>query len=288
MVQQLALRSVALLWALRGARSFTRPFLNPEGTRRAPQQTSQSFSSIPMRRPGSVTVHYASTRTAPSRLRNSSYTQFYKHGVLVGIETTGVNSRRISGEVVMDAPLVSIWSILKDYDGLSHNVPNLIESKITNRDAVTQGAAPRVYQRGAQVCTRISLLLISTSLTRFVRQRIFGFEFGADVTMDMRERHIGDRERCIDFKCVDSQFFLQFDGSWKVEWLTESRTMVTYTVDVRPKGPVPVAALEWRIKEDVPSNLMSVGKAARQVKTTASPEQQDVSWYRDETLEAYL
>lgn len=68
--------------------------------------------------------------------------------------------------------------------------------------------------------------------------------------------------------------------------------MVTYTVDVRPKGPVPVAALEWRIKEDVPSNMMSVDEAARQVNsgevTTASPVSRDVSWYKDETLEAYL
>jgi len=30
---------------------------------------------------------------------------------------------------------------------------------------------------------------------------------------------------------------------------------------VRPKGPVPVAALEWRIREDVPTNLRAV-KAA--------------------------
>ena len=113
------------------------------------------------------------------------------------------------------------------------------------------------------------------------------------MTLDMGERVVGnDRVRCIDFKCVDSQFFNQFDGSWRIERLTESRTMVTYTVDVRPKGPVPVAALEWRIKEDVPSNMMSVDEAARQVNsgevTTACPVSRDVSWYKDETLEAYL
>ncbi|EJK62105.1 hypothetical protein THAOC_17296 [Thalassiosira oceanica] len=247
---------------------------------------------------GSVTVHYSpSTRIAPSRNRSSShaYTQFYKQGVLVGIETTGMNSRRITGEVVMDAPLISIWNILKDYDSLSHKVPNLIESKITNPDAVlTRGALPRVYQRGAQVSDLLfDINFTQVSSTHFVwyDKRIFGFEFGADVTMDMRERCMDDRGY-IDFKCVDSQFFQQFDGSWTIERLAESRTMVTYTVDVRPKGPVPVSALEWRIKEDVPSNMMSVGKAARQFNsgevTTASPEQLDVSWYKDETLEAYL
>jgi hypothetical protein len=38
--------------------------------------------------------------------------------------------------------------------------------------------------------------------------------------------------------------------------------LVRYIVDVRPKGAVPVAALEWRIKEDVPVNILAVAKAA--------------------------
>ena len=114
--------------------------------------------------------------------------------------------------------------------------------------------------------------------------KIFGFEFGADVTLDMRE-HISDgtttassRRQVIDFKCVDSQFFSEFDGSWIVEEYntedddcsssttststSEPITIVRYIVDVRPKGVVPVAALEWRIKEDVPVNIVAVAKAA--------------------------
>ena len=66
----------------------------------------------------------------------------------------------------------------------------------------------------------------------------------------------------IDFECVDSQFFSQFDGSWILEEFN-GKTMVQYIVDVRPKGPVPVAALEWRIKEDVPVNIIAVSKSAR-------------------------
>lgn len=34
--------------------------------------------------------------------------------------------------------------------------------------------------------------------------------------------------------------------------------MLEYTVLVRPKGPVPILALEWRIREDVPVNLLAV------------------------------
>ncbi|KAL7530221.1 hypothetical protein ACHAXR_005980, partial [Thalassiosira sp. AJA248-18] len=180
---------------------------------------------------------------------SNSYTQFYKEGVLVGIERTSPNSRRISGEIIMDIPIDDIWGILTDYDNLSTHVPNLVESKVINNGSRIVGGRPRVYQRGAQ--------------------RIFGFEFGADVTMDMTEYvhhdNINDESKMysLDFDCVDSQFFSEFDGSWILEEYSNSKTMVRYIVDVRPKGPVPVAALEWRIKEDVPVNILAVSKSSR-------------------------
>merc|ERR1712157_321900 len=88
---------------------------------------------------------------------------------------------------------------------------------------------------------------------------------GVDVTVDMTERDPLDSTgtHCLDFECVKSQFFSQFDGSWIVKECGSSRTMVRYIVDVMPKGPVPVAALEWRIKEDVPTNILAVIKSAR-------------------------
>jgi hypothetical protein len=105
-------------------------------------------------------------------------------------------------------------------------------------------------------------------------QKILGFDFSASVTMDMTERVVRaatnadtfvPQERMIGFKCVDSQFFNEFDGDWRVREQIgpdgEIESVVSYVVDVRPKGPVPVAALEWRIREDVPTNLRAV-KAA--------------------------
>ncbi|KAK1733015.1 hypothetical protein QTG54_016346 [Skeletonema marinoi] len=96
----------------------------------------------------------------------------------------------------------------------------------------------------------------------------------------------GTSKQCvIDFKCVDSQFFSEFDGSWIVEEYKDDDgvsppsdgapiTMVRYVVDVRPKGPVPVAALEWRIKEDVPVNILAVSKAATAAMARQQTEQQ--------------
>lgn len=194
--------------------------------------------------------------------------------VAVRIDRTSANSRRIAGEIVVSASLMDVWAILTDYDNLAVHVPNLVASKRLTNEGGEGGDGShkcRLYQRGAQ--------------------KIIGFEFGADVTMDMREsivvagqsvttnshddtvssHNLFPEERRIDFKCVDSQFFSEFDGTWRVVQMPdnpftgEAETTVSYTVEVRPKGPVPVAALEWRIREDVPTNLRAVKKAATEV-----------------------
>lgn len=197
--------------------------------------------------------------------------------VAVRIDKTSPNSRRISGEIVVNAPLQDVWAILTDYDNLSTHVPNLVASKrvppsVRTRRPVDVGEPGdgsyqcRLYQRGAQ--------------------KIIGFEFGADVTMDMAESFVvadtsgpiaalsdesSTTGRAIGFKCINSQFFSEFDGEWQVvempvnPFTNEPETTLQYTVEVRPKGPVPVGALEWRIREDVPTNLRAVKKAAIEV-----------------------
>jgi hypothetical protein len=190
--------------------------------------------------------------------------------VAVRIEKSSPNSRKIAGDITVATPIDDVWAILTDYNRLSIHVPNLVESKIVSskgRGSQGDGAYQcRLYQKGAQ--------------------KIIGFEFGADVTMDMTESIVSgashhapagkDDEavsypetRKIAFKCVDSMFFSEFDGEWSAsEILGENGdqfTKLSYVVDVRPKGPVPVAALEWRIREDVPTNLRAVKRAAMTV-----------------------
>jgi hypothetical protein len=202
--------------------------------------------------------------------------------VAVRIEAPTPNSRRIKGEILVQAPLEAVWSILTDYDNLSTHVPNLVESRRIPGYSSSGGMqgdgsyACRLYQKGAQ--------------------KIVGFEFGASVTLAMKESIIcaGPRrnnaasrtssasfersgahdsmmfpaERRIGFKCVDSFFFSEFDGEWRVvETMVDGEccSMVSYVVDVKPRGPVPVAALEWRIREDVPTNLRAVKKASMEI-----------------------
>merc|ERR1711865_752499 len=92
-------------------------------------------------------------------------------------------------------------------------------------------------------------------------QKIIGFDFSASVTMEMTEQILLNNNHMIYFECVDSMFFSAFDGSWTVRQQGDG-VVCSYEVLVKPKGPVPVAALEWQIKAEVPNNLRAVKKAA--------------------------
>ena len=181
--------------------------------------------------------------------------------VAVRIERPTSNSRRIMGDISIPGVAVDdVWSILTDYDRLSTHVTNLKESRvIRENNKRTRGGVVNLPGDGSYKC----------QLYQVGAQKIIGFDFSASVTMDMTERILTSstsNARKIYFKCVDSQFFSEFDGSWTVQEQISSTTgekevLCSYDVLVRPKGPVPVAALEWRIREDVPTNLRAV-KAA--------------------------
>ncbi|EOD14545.1 hypothetical protein EMIHUDRAFT_196943 [Emiliania huxleyi CCMP1516] len=90
-------------------------------------------------------------------------------------------------------------------------------------------------------------------------QRIVGFDFRASLTMDM------------------TAMFGAFEGEWRVQPYSRTRarggssdaleytTRLSYKVDITPRGLVPVPALEWRIREDVPLNLRAVRAAAEKL-----------------------
>ena len=57
--------------------------------------------------------------------------------------------------------------------------------------------------------------------------------------------------------------FDEFNGEWSVRDIKPGRQCeLTYVVDVTPKGVVPVAAIEWRIREDVPPNMAAIKREA--------------------------
>uniref|UniRef100_A0A7S2SEL4 Coenzyme Q-binding protein COQ10 START domain-containing protein n=1 Tax=Rhizochromulina marina TaxID=1034831 RepID=A0A7S2SEL4_9STRA len=199
------------------------------------------------------------------------------------IERPTMNSRRISASIVIDRPPEDVWSILTDYNNLATHVPNLVQSRLLDRP----GGGLRLYQEGAQ--------------------KIIGFDFSASLVMDMEEvldSRAGSSKKAIQFKLVESRFFSEFDGIWQLQ--VHSRrpipgtntftytTKLFYEVFIRPNGPVPVLPLEWRIREDVPTNLRGVKTASERLDAPGGPMQPRgtttpvVDWEAEETLQLYM
>lgn len=190
--------------------------------------------------------------------------------VAVRIERPTPNSRKIAGELSVPGVTVEdVWSILTDYNRLSIHVPNLKESRIVRENNRNYSGKKSQPGDGVYEC----------QLYQVGAQKIIGFDFSASVTMDMTERILSastSNARKIYFKCADSQFFSTFDGSWTVQeqqnpTTGEKEVLCSYDVLVKPKGPVPVAALEWRIREDVPTNLRAVKAATLGMVASSSP-----------------
>ncbi|TFJ82874.1 hypothetical protein NSK_005827 [Nannochloropsis salina CCMP1776] len=225
--------------------------------------------------------------------------------VLVNIESPSANVRRISSSIVVNRPLSDVWKILTDYNNLSEYVPNLTQSRLVATppgwEARGKNKEVRLFQEGAQT--------------------IVGFNFKASLTMDMEEVVEAEDEklgqRRIKFRLVDSAMFSDFSGEWRLQCYSRMRTAceneewtystkLFYMVNVKPKGPVPVGALEWRIKEDVPTNLRAVKVASEKLPWDCEQDQAALAalaagrreqqsrmtvaqdWMSDETLGAYI
>lgn len=207
-------------------------------------------------------------------------------------------------------------------DRYSFNNPNFADQTSATR-ANKEAINTRIFQEGAQ--------------------KILGFDFRASLKMDMSEdkaytsRNNGNA-KSLQFKLAESFMFSAFEGSWIVK--PHSRlaapagnnnrrrannfntnngaentqrvvnvSQLTYNVFIKPRGPVPVAALEWRIREDVPVNLLAVKKAVEDgayyriasrkrnnqenkgkglLNRLGIQKQRDPFWDADETLESYI
>lgn len=182
--------------------------------------------------------------------------------VEVIIESPSLNTRRITASILIDSSIDDIWSILTDYNNLSTHVPNLTQSYLIN--VPEEPEKLRLYQEGAQ--------------------KIIGFDFRASLLMDMLplpyDENLGLKEKVLSFKLIESKMFKSFDGTWSLRYHSRTKeydsntntniykykTKLTYTVFVAPRGPVPVIALEWRVREDIPTNLKGIELATFKLK----------------------
>jgi hypothetical protein len=227
-----------------------------------------------------------------------------------------LNSRKITASIIVNSPIDDVWSIITDYDNLATHVPNLVKSYVIPPDGTSTSAAS--YQ-GPIIATSIAAKSNQNKNVRIFQegaQKIVGFDFRASLTMDMREEEENEgralKEKKLTFKLAESSMFSSFDGTWSIryhsrvkefdtsinDFVFRHRTLLTYSVLVKPKGPVPVIALEWRIKEDVPINLMAMKSASEKVTNAlrlkgaatapAKVPRITTQWGADETLGMYI
>mmetsp|Transcript_13263 Transcript_13263/g.33617 ORF Transcript_13263/g.33617 Transcript_13263/m.33617 type:complete len:93 (-) Transcript_13263:101-379(-) len=76
--------------------------------------------------------------------------------------------------------------------------------------------------------------------------------------MDMTEEiAMENSQRRILFSMFESRDFAKFEGVWHMTPLGE-KCRLRYEVEIQPRGLIPVKAIEWRIKKDLPGNLIAV------------------------------
>ncbi|GJQ12178.1 hypothetical protein GpartN1_g3969.t1 [Galdieria partita] len=176
--------------------------------------------------------HHKSYHTVALSKERLSSEAIPKNGDVI-IERPTRNRRTIICGLVVCANMKALWDLLTDYEHLADFIPNLSVSRLRYHP---QGGI-RLEQEGVQ--------------------SVLGFRFRASVILDMYEKFSEDKAE-IDFVLADSQDFDLFEGSWLMYPLKRNWTHLIYQVTVQPKRFVPVQAVEWRIREDVPTNLQSI------------------------------
>jgi len=151
----------------------------------------------------------------------------------VAVETETLERRRrcITARTPIEAAPEAIWAVLTDYEALAEFIPNLSAS---NRLERPDGGI-RLEQIGAQ--------------------RALGLDIRARVVLDLEE----DFPDQIRFALVEGDF-QEFSGAWQLHPLAADppQTELAYTVTVRPKRTLPVAAIARRLRQDLAANLEAV------------------------------
>lgn len=181
---------------------------------------------------------------------NLKKNNFISMNVNVNIQVPSINVRQITASIIIDSSLDNIWSLITDYNNLSKYIPNLTKSYIIPNKVIKMPNKIRIFQEGSQ--------------------KIIGFNFKASLILDMQEQ-INLQERILYFNLVESKMFKSFNGTWNLKsynikeyneitkiFENKCKTKLTYTVFIESSKSIPIIALEWRIREDLPINLKSI------------------------------
>ena len=204
---------------------------------------------------------------------------------IIRIELAPQNSRRIFTGIDILADIDSVWKVLTAYESLHLVVPSLIKNEVLERYA--DGGA-RLYQvGGANVLPGITF---KASVTLDVRiylednplppEKFHSYlaenntnSNKASSSYTLLQRGIFPRpyaltslpHRDITMQNIEGEGdFEHYQGIWRMQQLPNcapnggDATRLTYAVEIRPKGFLPVALIEKRVASDLSANLEAI------------------------------
>jgi len=219
---------------------------------------------------------------------------------VVRIEDAPGNGVRIFTGIDIQSTMDEVWNILTDYENLHRVVPSLVSNEVLEKK---EGGGARIYQIGAakvlpgvnfkasmtldvdvytednplpeeKIATHVDIDTSSEEVrakgSRLPLKRgIFPRPFAEtslpkrDITMANVEGAPGD--------------FDHYQGVWRVQPLEtcapdgEQYSRLTYAVEIKPKGLLPVGLIERRIAADLKVNLMAIRTVAEERAAATQP-----------------
>ena len=212
---------------------------------------------------------------------------------LVRIEEAPGNARRIFTGIDINCDIRRVWSVLTNYEDLHNVIPSLVENEVVYRTA--RGA--RLSQvGGAKVLPGVTF---TAKTVLDVVTYLEDSPIPATMTADYLDNSASDEDvRSFDkqlplvrgvfprpfaitaLPCRDITMqnvpgegdFDHYQGVWRMQPLPNCNTeggdatRLTYAVEIKPRGPLPVKLIEGRIASDLKTNLIAIRNHAEKMR----------------------
>lgn len=194
--------------------------------------------------------------------------------VMVDVEQTSWNSRKLFATVDVAAPVDIVWDSLTDYEHLGDFIPSLVE----NRCLQKKDAGAIIYQVGAQDVAmglkfRAACTLDCTEYLSGVPHNLCSSSGnGSDGLFPqprVSQHHSPVRD--ITFSLVEGDF-KAFRGVWRMQPLSDMQSVLCYSLYVMPQAWLPVGLIQGRIEKEVKQNLAAVRKYAESLAHKHQPQ----------------
>ena len=205
---------------------------------------------------------------------------------IVRVEEAPSNSRRIFTGVDIMAPMDAVWDVLTAYERLQDVVPSLVRNRVLAR--TPDGGARLAQVGGAKVLPGVTFTaktvldvriytednpLPDSMLADCLPDRASSAEVRAHgIALPLRRDVFPRPFSLTSLPCRDITMqnvagegdFEHYQGVWRMQSLPNcnptggSAARLTYAVEIKPKGMLPVRLIEGRIAADLKANMASI------------------------------